>query len=44
MWKDAGKRAELHIYDTPSFSMPVSLWADGAFAGMTEPGLLKPAE
>jgi dienelactone hydrolase len=43
MWKDAGKRAELHIYDVPNFSMPVSLWADRALAWMAEQGLLKPA-
>jgi dienelactone hydrolase len=43
MWKGAGKRAELHIYEVPTFSMPVSLWADRAFAWMTEQGFLKPA-
>jgi dienelactone hydrolase len=43
MWKNAGKRAELHIYEVPNFSMPVSLWSDRAFAWMTEQKLLPPA-
>jgi dienelactone hydrolase len=43
MWRDSGKRAELHIYDVPNFAMPVSLWADRAFAWMDEQKLLTPA-
>lgn len=43
MWKDAGQRSELHIYEVPNFSMPVSVWADRAFAWMTEQDILRPA-
>lgn len=40
LWKEAGKKAELHVYDVPLFAMPVSLWGDRAFAWMKEQKLL----
>ncbi len=40
IWKQAGGRAELHVYDVPVFSMTVDLWGPRLFAWMRERSLL----
>jgi dienelactone hydrolase len=40
IWKDAGARAELHVYDVPVFSMTVDLWGPRLFDWMRERSLL----
>lgn len=42
MWNDAGKSAELHVYDVANFSMTIDLWGDRALAWMKERKLLEP--
>jgi hypothetical protein len=41
IWKNAGHKAELHIYEVPNFSMTPALWAPRLFDWMTERGILK---
>ena len=36
IWKAAGQRAELHVYDVPVFSMSVDLWGKRLFDWMAE--------
>lgn len=36
IWKAAGQRAELHVYDVPVFSMTVDLWGKRLFDWMAE--------
>jgi acetyl esterase/lipase len=36
IWKAAGQRAELHVYDVPVFSMSVDLWGGRLFEWMAE--------
>jgi len=40
IWKDAGHKVELHIYEVPNFSMTVDLWGPRLFAWMEESGIL----
>lgn len=34
LWKDAGKSAEIHVFDVPNFSMPVRLFSELMMAWM----------
>ena len=36
IWKDAGEKAELHVYEVPNFSMTVDLWGPRLFEWMAE--------
>jgi dienelactone hydrolase len=36
LWHEAGKSAELHLYDIPNFSIRVDHWGDRAFEWMAE--------
>ena len=40
IWKHAGQRAELHVYDVPNFSMTVDLWGPRLFDWMHEQDIL----
>jgi hypothetical protein len=40
MWKNAGLKAELHVYEVPNFSMTPALWGPRLFDWMTERGIL----
>jgi hypothetical protein len=40
IWKAAGARAELHVYDVPVFSMTVDLWGSRLFDWMREHSFL----
>ena len=40
IWKDAGQKVELHVYDVPNFSMTVGLWGPRLFDWMTERGII----
>ncbi|AKH41955.1 dienelactone hydrolase [Altererythrobacter atlanticus] len=42
IWKDAGHKAELHVYEVPNFSMTVDLWGARLFDWMRERGILDP--
>ena len=44
IWKDAGEKVELHVYEVPNFSMTAALWSPRLFAWMEERGILSPAE
>lgn len=44
IWKSAGQKAELHVYEVPNFTMTVDLWGPRLFAWMQERGILSPAE
>ena len=41
IWRDAGQKVELHIYDVPTFSMTVDLWGPRLFDWMIERGILE---
>ena len=41
IWKRAGHRAELHVYEVPNFSMTVELWGPRLFDWMEERGILR---
>ena len=40
IWKDAGQRAELHIYEVPNFSMTIDLWGGRLFDWMREQAII----
>jgi dienelactone hydrolase len=40
IWKDAGEKAELHVYEVPNFSMTAALWSPRLFAWMEERRIL----
>ncbi|MBO9670744.1 MAG: hypothetical protein J7485_09525 [Sphingobium sp.] len=40
IWKGAGLKAELHVYEVPNFSMTPALWAPRLFEWMAERGIL----
>jgi dienelactone hydrolase len=40
IWKDAGQRAELHVYEVPNFSMTIDLWGARLFDWMREQAIL----
>jgi hypothetical protein len=43
LWKSAGKRAELHVFDVPVFSMTVDLWGARLFDWLKTEGFVRPA-
>jgi hypothetical protein len=43
LWKDAGKSAELHVFEVPNFSMKVDLWGGRLFDWLHERGFLEAA-
>ncbi|MGZ3272819.1 MAG: alpha/beta hydrolase [Caulobacteraceae bacterium] len=43
LWKDAGRPAELHVYDVPTFSMTVDLWGPRMFDWLKQRGVLAAA-
>lgn len=40
IWKSAGHRAELHVFEVPNFSMTVDLWGPRLFDWMREQNIL----
>lgn len=40
IWKTAGQKAELHVYEVPNFSMTVDLWGNRLFDWMQERGIV----
>lgn len=40
LWKDAGAKAEIHVYEVPNFSMTVGLWGDRLFEWMVERAII----
>lgn len=40
IWKGAGRRAELHVYEVPNFSMTVDLWGARLFEWMREQAII----
>jgi len=40
IWKAAGRKAELHVYEVPNFSMTVDLWGNRLFDWMEERGII----
>lgn len=40
IWKDAGHKVELHVYEVPNFSMTVDLWGERLFAWMRERSII----
>lgn len=40
IWKDAGHKVELHVYEVPNFSMKIDLWGDRLFAWMRERSII----
>lgn len=40
IWKAAGEKVELHVYEVPNFSMTVDLWGPRLFDWMVERGIL----
>lgn len=40
LWKDAGAKAELHVYEVPNFSMTVGLWGGRLFDWMVERAII----
>lgn len=40
IWKNAGLKAELHVYEVPNFSMTDALWGPRLFDWMAERGIL----
>ncbi|MBO9669508.1 MAG: alpha/beta hydrolase fold domain-containing protein [Sphingobium sp.] len=42
IWKNAGLKAELHVYEVPNFSMTPALWGPRLFDWMIERGILSP--
>lgn len=41
IWKDAGQKVELHVYEVPNFSMTVDLWGPRLFDWMIERDILE---
>ena len=41
IWKDAGEKVELHVYEVPNFTMTVKLWGPRLFDWMIERGILE---
>jgi hypothetical protein len=41
IWKQAGQKVELHVYEVPNFSMTVGLWGPRLFDWMVERGILE---
>lgn len=44
IWKDAGAKVELHVYEVPTFSMIPALWSTRLFVWMEERGILRTSE
>jgi dienelactone hydrolase len=44
IWKAASRKAELHIYEVPNFTMTVGLWGRRLFDWMEEQGILPAAD
>ncbi|OYW44763.1 MAG: hypothetical protein B7Z08_08355 [Sphingomonadales bacterium 32-68-7] len=40
IWKAAGQKVELHVYEVPNFSMTIDLWGPRLFDWMVERGIL----
>jgi hypothetical protein len=40
LWKEAGKPAEIHVFDVPNFSMTVDLWGPRLFDWLKAKGVL----
>jgi len=44
IWKNAGLKAELHVYEVPNFSMTAKLWGPRLFDWMAERGILRKSD
>jgi hypothetical protein len=42
LWRNAGKSAELHVYDVPVFSMKVDLWGGRMYDWLKARGIVRP--
>lgn len=40
LWREAGRPAELHVYDVPNFTMPISLYGERIIAWLKEQKML----